>query len=807
MIMARYHRLTQYQADTHHQSNTHFQALHAIGREKYKNIQKVFKKADDMNGIKRMARFILKAVRHIVYSKFVYGHVAKMNMAIRKHVPRLSDRLDGVRDRLRKTEDTQAEAAYDDGMEAALTQQESSIAEWEGLQWREELQEQDVAPLVSIIVPNYNHALYLRERLDTIYNQTYPNFEVILLDDCSTDDSRDILEEYAERYSKNTRILFNDVNSGSVFQQWNKGLSLARGKYIWIAESDDYSEDCFLEEMMKCFRYPSTILAFSRSAFMQDGKQTWSTEEYLANVKTLRWDMPFTITAATAVKLGFGYKNIIPNVSSAVFRNIGQVPEEVLKVCSNMALSSDWIFYLAIMKGGCLSYTNRTTNYYRVHQESTSLRVQRTLQYYDEYEMVSAYVSKNYEVDEGLYEKILDYLLYHYRATQHVADAEIVKGHYCIEELKEIQKHRKPNIAVACFSLQSGGGETYPIYLANELHSMGCNVTLFDFNRERYEEECRDLLNPGVPLVRLRDVGKLIVCLKKMNIDVVHSHHGSVDEIVGKLLNDSAYRCRHIITLHGMYETIEDCHLEHLFDVVGKSCSRFFYIADKNLIPFRRYQMLDKVQTQKIDNGLPVIPVTPVPRESLGIEDNAFVLCIVSRGIAEKGWKEGIKATSLAREKASRPIHLLLVGDGEIRKELEKESPDYVHFLGCRSNVRDYFATSDIGFLPTRFAGESYPLVLIEALMCGKPVIATDVAEVRHQLTDEAGELAGELLTLRDGALDVQEIAESILKLSEDRELYETLQKRTLSATRKFNIRDIAAKYLSAYEEVTGLGA
>lgn len=86
-------------------------------------------------------------------------------------------------------------------------------------------------------------------------------------------------------------------------------------------------------------------------------------------------------------------------------------------------------------------------------------------------------------------------------------------------------------------------------------------------------------------------------------------------------------------------------------------------------------------------------------------------------------------------------------------------------------------------------------------------MIATDVAEVRHQLTDEAGELAGELLTLRDGALDVQEIAESILKLSEDRELYETLQKRTLSATRKFNIRDIAAKYLSAYEEVTGLGA
>lgn len=760
-----------------------------------------------MNVIRRMARLVLDTIRRIVHLDFVYRQVTKINMAIRRHTPRLSDRLEGVRDRLRETEDMPAEAAYDNGMEAVLMQQEIGIAEWEGMQWLEELEEQDSMPLVSVIVPNYNHAPYLRERLDTVYNQSYPNFEVILLDDCSTDDSRDILREYAERYSARTRILFNDVNCGKVFQQWNRGLSLAKGKYIWIAESDDYSESRFLEEMMKCFRYPSTILAFARSAFMQDGRQTWSTEEYLADVNTLRWDMPFTITAATAVKLGFGYKNIIPNVSSAVFRNIGQVPEEILKVCSDMSLSSDWIFYLAIMKGGCLSYTNRTTNYYRVHQESTSLRVQRTLQYYDEYEMVSAYVSRNYEVDESLYDKILNYLLYHYRATQHVADAEIVKEHYRIEELKEIQKHRKPNIAIACFSLQSGGGETYPIHLANELHSMGCNVTLFDFNRERYEEACRSLLNPGVPLVRLRDVGELILCLKKMNIDVVHSHHGSVDEIVGKLLNTSDYPCRHVITLHGMYETIEDFHLEHLFDVVGKSCSRFFYIADKNLAPFERYHMLDKVQIQKIDNGLPVIPVSPVPRESMDIEEDAFVLCIVSRGIAEKGWKEGIMATSLAREKSPRPIHLLLVGDGEIRKELEAESPDYVHFLGYRSNVRDYFAASDIGFLPTRFAGESYPLVLIEAMMCGKPVIATDVAEIRHQLTDEDGELAGALLTLHDGVLDVQEIAEAILRLSEDRELYEKLRRRTQSATRKFNIRDIAAKYLSAYEEVTGLGA
>ena len=51
-------------------------------------------------------------------------------------------------------------------------------------------------PLVSVIVPNYNHAPYLRQRLDSIFNQTFHDFEVIILDDCSTDNSIEIIEEY-----------------------------------------------------------------------------------------------------------------------------------------------------------------------------------------------------------------------------------------------------------------------------------------------------------------------------------------------------------------------------------------------------------------------------------------------------------------------------------------------------------------------------------------------------------------------------------------------------------------------------------
>src|SRR5580698_4852658 len=103
-------------------------------------------------------------------------------------------------------------------------------------------------PTLSVIVPNYNHARFLRRRVDTILLQTFQDFELILLDDCSTDDSRSILTSYAR--DPRVRIEFNSVNSGSCFKQWNKGVRLARGKYIWIAESDDYADERLLERLV-----------------------------------------------------------------------------------------------------------------------------------------------------------------------------------------------------------------------------------------------------------------------------------------------------------------------------------------------------------------------------------------------------------------------------------------------------------------------------------------------------------------------------------------------------------------------------
>ena len=117
--------------------------------------------------------------------------------------------------------------------------------------------------LVSVIVPNYNHAQYLEQRLDTVFNQTYKNFEVIILDDCSTDNSIEIINRYKDNPHL-SKIVVNEKNTGSPFLQWDKGIHYAKGELIWIAESDDYCELNFLESVIaEIKKHDNVVLAYS----------------------------------------------------------------------------------------------------------------------------------------------------------------------------------------------------------------------------------------------------------------------------------------------------------------------------------------------------------------------------------------------------------------------------------------------------------------------------------------------------------------------------------------------------------------
>lgn len=152
-----------------------------------------------------------------------------------------------------------------------------------------------------------------------------------------------------------------------------------------------------------------------------------------------------------------------------------------------------------------------------------------------------------------------------------------------------------------------------------------------------------------------------------------------------------------------------------------------------------------------------------------------------------------------------RPIHLILIGDGECYDFLKnRDSPPYIHLLGRKGDVRNYFAMSDVGLLPSRFKGESFPLVLIESLMSGTPVVASDIGEIRNMLTDANGNMAGVLFKLDEGEIPVDELARIIYVLATDKMKYQELKQRIAGAVRKMNITHTAKQYINVYNTVLG---
>lgn len=101
-------------------------------------------------------------------------------------------------------------------------------------------------PLISVIIPIYNVAPYLRACLDSILSQTYQNLQIILVNDGSTDESEDIAKEYL----RDERVELICVQNGGLSKARNIGLHQARGEYIYFIDSDDYIAKGFLGEMI-----------------------------------------------------------------------------------------------------------------------------------------------------------------------------------------------------------------------------------------------------------------------------------------------------------------------------------------------------------------------------------------------------------------------------------------------------------------------------------------------------------------------------------------------------------------------------
>lgn len=131
--------------------------------------------------------------------------------------------------------------------------------------------------LVSIILPNYNKALYLSETIVSVINQTHQNWELIIIDDNSTDNSTEIISKYLN--DKRVRLIINEQNKGANFSR-NIGLRKAKGKYIVFLDADDLLEHTCLENRLKQTNKYSdgNLFVFAMGVFTKsigDDKRKW----------------------------------------------------------------------------------------------------------------------------------------------------------------------------------------------------------------------------------------------------------------------------------------------------------------------------------------------------------------------------------------------------------------------------------------------------------------------------------------------------------------------------------------------------
>lgn len=214
--------------------------------------------------------------------------------------------------------------------------------------------------LVSIIIPNYNHAAYLEKRLESVFYQTFEDFEVILLDDASTDHSREILSRY-ENHKKVSHCIYNEVNSGSPFKQWKKGIDLSNGRYIWIAESDDWAEPHFLESMVIHISDQVGLVA-CRSVTFDDDKGKYSSDFYPDTLDNHRWKHSFLVSGQDEINHFLVKRNTIPNASACLFdKQLASFDEQIL----SMKFCGDWLFWAKILSQTNYYFTAEPLNYFR----------------------------------------------------------------------------------------------------------------------------------------------------------------------------------------------------------------------------------------------------------------------------------------------------------------------------------------------------------------------------------------------------------------------------------------------------------
>lgn len=254
--------------------------------------------------------------------------------------------------------------------------------------------------LISVIVPIYNTEQYLALCLESLVNQNFESYELLLIDDGSTDSSGELAEDYAIRYPNLIRTFHKE--NGGLSDARNYGLKYARGKFVSFVDSDDWVDVRYLADLYYAYeKYQTPFVAANYTEYSD------SNQQYLfAVLEKDYFEKVYTVQEALELETYKGF-HLQTALSTVSWRKLYDK-----KLFDNISFSKDQIHensyttYQLLIKAGKVTFLNKPLYYYRIdrngsimeHQQKSLERAQAIIDYNTE--KIALLAAMNYQLDQ-----------------------------------------------------------------------------------------------------------------------------------------------------------------------------------------------------------------------------------------------------------------------------------------------------------------------------------------------------------------------------------------------------------------------
>ena len=227
--------------------------------------------------------------------------------------------------------------------------------------------------LISVIIPVYNVEEYLRECIDSVLSQTYENYEIILVDDGSTDNSGKICDEYAE---KNNKITVIHKENGGLSDARNTGLSLANGEYIYFLDSDDYIIPETFAELVSAIKKDNSDFVFFDAKSFEDENKSFNIEQRYVRKK--KYETAKGEEVLTQLLNNKEYHSSVP----LCFIKKELLEKEKLNFINGIFYEDTIFTYKLFMLASSVSYCSKPL-YYRRYRNASIMTTKKNKRYFD----------------------------------------------------------------------------------------------------------------------------------------------------------------------------------------------------------------------------------------------------------------------------------------------------------------------------------------------------------------------------------------------------------------------------------------